>query len=68
MSFSAQLNPDEWAAVTEINPVTGIGCTTYTPRPAEEVARLKAERERAREDAVLAEADAIRARRAQANV
>ena len=52
---------DEWEPVFETTPTS---CSMGRRRrdPAE-VARIKAERERKREDEILAQADAIRARR-----
>lgn len=43
-------------------PVGSFG-VSYRRKPDDVIAKLKAERERLREDAVLAEADAIRVRR-----
>lgn len=70
-------DPDEYETVVtrtvcsfhQRNPSqTYAGCTCSMgiggkKRPPEEVQRIKAQREREREDAVLAEADEIRARR-----
>jgi hypothetical protein len=72
------LDPDEWETVTDSRPCTNCGgdlgqcngaCNGsfgvgQRRRAPEEVARIKAERRRAHEDKILAEADAIRARRA----
>lgn len=71
-------DPDEWEVVTESHPCTACGgdlskcngmCngSAYVGqrrRAPEDVARIKAEKQRADEDAILAEADAIRRRRA----
>ena len=72
---------DEFETVTESRPCTSCdgdlrkcngGCNGYFSmgqrrRDPAEVRRIKAEREKAREDAVLAEADLIRARRSSAH-
>lgn len=71
-------DPDQYETYTEhttcpfhqANPGTphpGCTCSVHMGsrrRPPEEIARLRAERQRAREDAILAEAEAIRTRRA----
>ena len=74
MSYSI-LDPDAYETVFESHPChcggllyctgncTGWGSVIQRPRPPEEVARIKAEKRRVREDAILAEADTIRARR-----
>lgn len=58
----ALYDPDEWESVYYTDG-GAFGCSQRR-RPPEEVARIKAEKQAAREDAILAEADAIRARRA----
>lgn len=69
---------DEWEIVVESRPCTRCngdrskcdgGCNGsfgvgQRRRPPEAVAKIKAERQRQREDAILAEAETIRARRA----
>ena len=66
-------DPDEWEAVVDhqsYGTFSGhpIGMSSYGQRrrSPEEVARIKAKKQRANDDAILAEADAIRARRATA--
>lgn len=66
-------DPDEWKAVIEGTPCPCkgkcnghcMGSLSYSlqRRSPEEIARIKADKQRAHEDAVLAEADAIRRRR-----
>lgn len=64
-------DPDEWEAVYEYtsygefagHPMGAMTCGQRR-RPPEEVARIKAEKRLAHENKILAEADAIRARRA----
>lgn len=70
-------DPDEYEAVVTSRPCTACGgdhrkcnggcngSVSYGTRrrAPEEVAKIKAERERAREDAILAEAEIIKARR-----
>lgn len=64
-------DPDEWETVSHYHsygefaghPMASMS-VGQRRRPSEEVARIKAEKRRAHEDAVLAEADAIRAGRA----
>lgn len=70
-------DPDEWETVSHSRPCTscggdlgkcrGVGCNGsfgvgQRRRSSAEVAKIKAEKLKAHEDAVLAEADAIRAR------
>jgi hypothetical protein len=71
------IDADEWETVTHSRACTACGgdltkcngaCNGsfwigQRRRPLEEVARIKAERARLREDEILKEADAIRARR-----
>ncbi len=73
MSWIIAHDPDEWETVTESGtygkyPGTaqnfGWGSVSQRRRTPEEVTRLKAERLRMKEDMILAEADAIRIRRA----
>lgn len=74
MSYAIH-DPDEWVWVPGKSEITGTFPGTNVPfgwvtsghlerRDPAEVSRIRAERERAREEAVLAEADLIRARRA----
>jgi hypothetical protein len=73
------IDEDEYETVFDSRPCTtckgnlskctGVGCNGHFSigsrrRDPAEIARLRAERQAKREDAVLAEADAIRARRA----
>ncbi len=73
-------DPDEWETVTSSRPCSACGddlrrcngmcngsySATQRRRPPEVVARIKAEKQRAREDAILAEAEAILRRRGSA--
>ena len=63
-----QYDPDEWEPVFSSggDSLAGTGWAQFgwRQRPPEEVDRIRAERRRAHENAVLAEADAIRASRA----
>jgi hypothetical protein len=70
-------DPDEWETVTTSRPCTACdggrrrcngmcnGAFSFSNRrrPPEEVAKIKAEKQRQHEDAILAEAEAIRRRR-----
>ena len=71
------IDPDEWETVTESTPCrrcngdlsrcngmcTGSASWSLRRRPADEVAKIKEAKRRAHEEAVLAEAAAIMARR-----
>lgn len=65
-------DPDEWEVKSEYKSYgkdpfgNSIGSCSYSlvRRPAEEVAAIKAQKRREHEDAILAEAAAIQARRA----
>lgn len=65
--MSILYDPDEWETVIETGFYgngMGWGTCGQRRRPPEDVARIRAEKQKAHEEAVLAEADAIRARRA----
>ena len=68
-------NPDEWEPVSAsigygiLNGASrGSRWICWRRRPPNEVARIRAEKQRVEEDAVLARADAIRNRRAHEHV
>ena len=67
-------DPDEWESVsthTSYGTIAGVpqGASSvgWRRRSPEEIAKIRADRQRAEDDAVLARADAIRARRSADN-